>query len=136
MNHVFLTGIAEKGAMLVSQENETPHAVMQLTVTHRTANGIEKREQYPISAWRGTALRLAELVKAGARLSIKGYLSQRKTPEGILLEITAEEFQVSQHQSNARTPICYSAWNPNHVRSGESPVAVEIVPGEADIARI
>lgn len=113
MNHVFLSGIAEKGALLVSRENETPHAVMELTVIHRTAGGIEKREQYPISAWRGTAQRLVELAKPGARISIKGYLSQRQKPEGILLEVTAEEFLVAQNQAASCPPRCCSPWNPN-----------------------
>lgn len=142
MNHVFVSGIAEKDAKLVSRENEPPHAVMYLTVTHRTANGTEKREQYPISAWRGTAQRLVELAKAGARISIKGYLSQRQTPEGILLEVTAEEFLIGQNSPASRPPRRYSPWNPDLTKgavlqrgagAGEAaPVTAQIVPDEAE----
>lgn len=95
MNHVFLSGRAETGAVLVSKDQETPHAVMTLTVTHRTAAGQEKKERYPVSAWRATAQRLAESVRTGSRVTVTGYLSQRQTPEGIFLEVTADEFQAS-----------------------------------------
>ena len=95
MNHVFLSGTVEKAPQMVSQGNETPHAILELTVSHKTASGVEKQEQYPISAWRGIAKRMSEMVAPGARVSVKGYLSQKQTPEGIYLEVTAEEFQVS-----------------------------------------
>lgn len=97
MNHVFLSGTAATAPKMVSQGNETAHAVMELTVTHRTAAGVEKREQYPISAWHGTARRMAELVTPGSRMSVKGYLSQKQTAEGIFLEVTVEEFQLSAY---------------------------------------
>lgn len=131
MNHVFVSGIAEKDAMLVSRENETPHAVMHLTVTHRTANGTEKREQYPISAWRGTAQRLVELAKAGTRISIKGYLSQRQTTEGILLEVTAEEFLIAQNSPASRPPRRYSPWNPDLTQE-TIPTIAQIIPDEKE----
>ena len=95
MNHVFLSGITERGAQLVSRENETPHAILLLNVTHRTLSGVEKKEQYPLSAWRGTAQRLAQLAKPGTRITIKGYLSQRKMNHGVALEVTVEEFQAT-----------------------------------------
>ena len=113
MNHVFLSGTTEKGAVLISREEEIPHAVMLLTVTHRTTRGEEKREQYPLSAWRGTAVQLANRTEPGCRLAIKGYLSQRNTPEGILLEVTVEEFQVSGGKAPTRPPRRYWEWNTN-----------------------
>ena len=58
MNHVFLSGVAESTPVLVSRDEQTPHAVMALTVSHRTAAGVEKKEQYPISAWHSAALRM------------------------------------------------------------------------------
>ncbi|MCI5564432.1 MAG: single-stranded DNA-binding protein [Clostridiales bacterium] len=102
MNHVFLSGVAESTPVLVSRDEQTPHAVMALTVSHRTAAGVEKKEQYPISAWHSAALRMTELIRPGARVSIKGYLSQRQTGEGIFLEVTAEEFLVSSPPSIVR----------------------------------
>ena len=65
MNHVFLSGVAHAAPLLVSAPAQTPHAIMSLTVTHRTATGLEKKEQYPISAWRGIAQRMVSLIKAG-----------------------------------------------------------------------
>ena len=68
------------------------------------ASGIEKREKYPISAWRGIALRMKELIKPNMRVSIKGYLSQKQTDEGLYLEVTAEEFQVA-YQNGIIRPL-------------------------------
>ncbi len=77
------------------QPEETPHAVFALTVTHRTAAGVFKQEQYPVHAWRGTALQLMRMVQDKSRVSISGYLIQRTTPQGIEMSITISEFQVS-----------------------------------------
>ena len=95
MNHVFISGTVAEAPRMVSQENEIPHAVLELTVTHKTASGVEKQEQYPISAWRVIAKRMTEMIVPGSRISVKGYLSQKQTPEGVYLEVTAEKFQVS-----------------------------------------
>ena len=38
---------------------------------------------------------MVELIRPGAHVSIKGYLSQKQTSEGTLIEVTAEEFQSS-----------------------------------------
>lgn len=46
MNHVYLSDVVEQPPRLVSLPEETPHAVMTLTVSHRTASGIVKKEQY------------------------------------------------------------------------------------------
>ena len=105
MNHVFLSGICEKGAYLVSPNTEIPHAKMALTVTHYTSTGMEKKEQYPISAWRSTALRLAQLAKPGTRITIKGYLSQHLVGQTTMIEVTAEEFQVSGPFHHPSSPI-------------------------------
>ena len=102
MNHVFLSGTVNSGPQMVSQGNEIAHAVLKLTVTHKTATGVEKQEQYPISAWRGIAKRMTEMITPGSRVSVKGYLSQKQTPEGIYLEVTAEEFQVSARPTVVR----------------------------------
>ena len=102
MNHVFLSGIAESAPRTVSHSQGVLHAAMDLTVTHTTSSGVEKRERYPISAWRGIAKRMTELVRPGSRVSVKGYLSQKQTQEGVFLEVTAEEFQVSARSIGIR----------------------------------
>ena len=95
MNHVFLSGTINAAPKMISNENEIPHAIMDLTVTHKSAKGVEKNEQYPISAWRGIATKMVEMIKPGCFVSIKGYLSQKQTNEGVFLEITVEEFNVA-----------------------------------------
>ena len=87
---------------MVSAPDQTPHALMNLTISHRTAAGVEKKEQYPISAWRGIAQRMVEIVKPGAHVSIKGYLTQKQTNEGTFMEVTAEEFQSTMPTSPVR----------------------------------
>ena len=66
---------------------------------------LEKKEQYPISAWRSTALRLAQLAKPGTRITIKGYLSQHLVGQTTMIEVTAEEFQVSGPFHHPSSPI-------------------------------
>lgn len=95
MNHVFLSGTINVAPKMVSNQNEIPHAIMDLTVTHKTAKGVEKKEQYPVSAWRGIATKMVEMINPGCHVSIKGYLSQKKTNEGVFLEITVEEFNAA-----------------------------------------
>jgi len=102
MNHVFLSGLVESAPQMVSRQNEIPHAVMNLTVRHLSAKGVEKSEQYPLSAWRGIATRMVELIKPGAHLCIKGYLSQKQRNDGIFIEITVEEFNVSSRNTAIR----------------------------------
>lgn len=110
MNHVFLSGITDKDATLISREGQTPHARLLLRISHRSASGAEKHELFPVSAWRGTALQLAAQAKAGTRLSLKGYLSQRHTPEGIVLEVTAEEFTAVRSDASMYTDSRYACW--------------------------
>ena len=102
MNDVFLSGIIKTTPKIVSSHNETPHAIMDLTVTHRSAKGVEKHEQYPLSAWRGIATKMVELIKPGSHVSIKGYLSQKQTNDGVFLEITVEEFNVAARSIGIR----------------------------------
>lgn len=92
MNHVFLSGTVDSAPVLLSLPEQTPHVIMDLIITHRTAAGIEKKERYPISAWHGIATRAMELIRPGAHVSIKGYLSQKQTINGVMIEVTAEEF--------------------------------------------
>ena len=109
MNRVFLTGIVASAPRTVSQEGKTDHVRMTLTVTHNTAAGIVKHELYPISAWRGIAQRMVSLVKAGMLVRIVGYLSQRLTEDGILIEVTAQEFQVINKKKESRPMPHYAA---------------------------
>lgn len=109
MNRVFLTGIVASAPRTVSQEGKTNHVRMTLTVTHNTAEGIVKHELYPISAWRGIAQRMVSVVKAGMHVKIIGYLSQKLTEDGILIEVTAQKYQVLNNKQENRLMPRYAA---------------------------
>ena len=103
MNEVFISGIVKSSAVLISNETQTPHARMQLQVTHQTKAGEKKSEIYDISAWHGIAERLCEKAQAGKHITIFGYLSQRKEASGNIIEITVSEFSVSAAFGTRRT---------------------------------
>lgn len=98
MNHIFLSGIVETAPILLSKDNETPHACMDLVVSHRNSSGFEKKETYQIHTWHNVALSLMKAAKPSNRVSIKGYLCQQHMENHILIYITAEEFHVSSKQ--------------------------------------
>lgn len=128
MNHVFLSGIVEKAPMMVSKESEITHVTLELTVTHLNASGKEKREKYPLSAWRGIAQRVYELVKSGDRISIEGYLCQKQTSEGVFLEITIREFQASSfrsvNQTSRLTSPIYNSENTSESKHGDNKAVI------------
>lgn len=96
MNKVFLSGIIADSPVLVSKpEDANPHMVMTLCVSHKTTQGLVKRELYTANAWNKTALWAHENLKQGIRVVIKGYLSQRPLKESAAfpsIEVTVEEF--------------------------------------------
>lgn len=98
MNHVFLSGIVETVPVLLSKESQTPHACMDLIVSHQTSNGTEKKEHYPIHAWHNVALSMLHTVKPTSQVSIKGYLCQQHIGCEARVYVTAEEFHVSAKQ--------------------------------------
>lgn len=97
MNHIFLSGIAESAPVLLSKDNQTPHACMLLVVSHRNSSGVEKREIYPIHTWHNVALSLMKVVTPSKQVSIKGYICQQHVDNCTQLYITAEEFHVSSN---------------------------------------
>lgn len=100
MNHVFLSGTAETMPVLLSKENQVPHARVNLVVSHHTSNGTEKLESFTIHAWHNVAHSLLRTVKPASKLSIKGYLCLQHTDCEAKLFITAEEFHVSATHAN------------------------------------
>lgn len=99
MNQVYLSG--RMGPIVIeSKENEILHVTSVLTVTHTTASGVTKKEEFPISAWRGTGKQLLEQARNGCHLMLQGYLSWKKmSDQSDQLEITVKEFQLSNKAS-------------------------------------
>ena len=101
MNQVYLSG--RMGPIVIeSKENEILHVTSVLTVTHTTASGVTKKEEFPISAWRGTGKQLLEQARNGCHIMLQGYLSWKKDQDqNRQLEITVREFQLSNKVSEA-----------------------------------
>lgn len=101
MNQVYLSG--HMGPIVIeSKENEILHVTSVLTVTHTTASGVTKKEEFPISAWRGTGKQLLEQARNGCHIMLQGYLSWKKDQDqNRQLEITVREFQLSNKVSEA-----------------------------------
>ena len=96
MNKVFVTGRIARQPMLRKEQNDVPHLILQLKVSHKTANGEIRNEFYPVSAWHNAALWGETHLQKGQVVGVQGYLSQRKVHAGnvqaMSVEITAEEF--------------------------------------------
>ena len=101
MNQVYLSG--RMGPIVIeSKENEILHVTSVLTVTHTTASGVTKKEEFPISAWRGTGKQLLEQARNGCHMMLQGYLSWKKmSDQNHQLEVTVKEFQLSNKVSEA-----------------------------------
>ena len=101
MNQVYLSG--RMGPIVIeSKENEILHVTSVLTVSHTTASGVTKKEEFPISAWRGTGKQLLEQARNGCHMMLQGYLSWKKDQDqNRQLEITVREFQLSNKVSEA-----------------------------------
>jgi len=99
MNQVYLSG--RMGPIVIeSKENEILHVTSVLTVTHTTASGVTKKEEFPISAWRGTGKQLLEQARNRCHIMLLGYLSWKKDQDqNRQLEITVKEFQLSNKTS-------------------------------------
>lgn len=99
MNQVYLSG--RMGPIVIeSKENEILHVTSVLTVTHTTASGVTKKEEFPISAWRGTGKQLLEQARNGCHIMLQGYLSWKKmSDQNHQLEVTVKEFQLSNKTS-------------------------------------
>lgn len=108
MNQVFISGIIADELRLMHSEAGATHLVFALSVQHRTARGVVKRELYTINAWNHTALWGVANLTQGQFIALKGYLTQRIHTSGVLFtEVTAEEF-ISAPKSPGKSQ--------NHVR--------------------
>ena len=108
MNQVYLSG--RMGPIVIeSKENEILHVTSVLTVAHMTASGVTKKEEFPISAWRGTGKQLLEQARKGCHMMLQGYLSWKKmSDQNHQLEVTVKEFQLSNKASEAGKRTSFS----------------------------
>ena len=97
MNKIYLSGIVAEPLMWHTRETAPKHAAFPLCVSHKTKQGLMKRELYSIQTWNGVAEWARDNLKQGQRVMLQGYLTQRRItqPDGkirIEAEVTAEEF--------------------------------------------
>jgi single-stranded DNA-binding protein len=97
VNKVYLTGIIADPPMGNPQENGSAHVSFPLCVSHKTKQGLVKRELYNVQAWNGVAQWARANLRQGQRVMLQGYLTQHsvKQADGStrqVVEVTAEEF--------------------------------------------
>ena len=95
-------------------QGETPmHVTFPATVAHKTKNGEIRREDYPITAWNGTAQWALDNLAVGQQAVIYGYLTQKKDHS---IEICAK--QILLLLQNGQKPVSVHD-NTDGVISGE-----------------
>ena len=113
MNQVYLSGIVADPPVRVGKaEDEIPHAVLQLCVSHKTSKGEWRRELYTINSWNAAAQWVLQNLKQGQRVALLGYLTQRmlKTGDGVFIcvEVTSQEFLPMETKvRNKEDPLAY-----------------------------
>lgn len=90
MNKVYISGKVVHQPVLMG-ENEAPHLIVSLRVTHRKRNGERRSEDYHVNAWNRVALWGKANLEQGQIVALQGYLTQNAFKDHAT-EITAEEF--------------------------------------------
>ena len=95
MNKVFLSGKIVDTVQFRTENSDTAHLTLSLSVQHKTRAGEVRREVYRVNAWHDVALWGAKNLARGQKASICGYLTQRQVSAGgfsaLATEIVAEE---------------------------------------------
>ena len=92
MNELFLSGTILT-LVKTPTTGDTSHVVCQLRHSHRNRQQQVIHETYTVHAWD----RLADWVqtlKPGARVYVKGYLTQKLRGDVVMTEVTAAQFFV------------------------------------------
>lgn len=97
MNKIYLSGIVAEPPVRYTRESSPEHICFHLCVSHRTRQGVVKRELYPVHAWNGVATWAIGQLRQGQRVLVQGYLTQQTVTGSdgrgmTLCEVTAEEF--------------------------------------------
>ena len=93
MNELFLSGTILR-LVKTSTTGDTSHVVCQLQHSHRNRQQQVIHETYTVHAWNRLADWAAQTLKPGARVYVKGYLTQKLRSDVTMTEVTAAQFFV------------------------------------------
>ena len=93
MNELFLSGTILR-LVKTSTTGDTSHVVCQLQHSHRNRQQQVIHETYTVHAWNRLADWAAQTLKPGARVYVKGYLTQKLRVDVVMTEVTAAQFFV------------------------------------------
>ena len=93
MNELFLSGTILR-LVKTSTTGDTSHVVCQLQHSHRNRQQQVIHETYTVHAWNRLADWAAQTLKPGARVYVKGYLTQKLRGDVTMTEVTAAQFFV------------------------------------------
>ena len=93
MNELFLSGTILR-LVKTSTTGDTSHVVCQLQHSHRNRQQQVIHETYTVHAWNRLADWAVQTLKPGARVYVKGYLTQKLRGDVVMTEVTAAQFFV------------------------------------------
>lgn len=91
MNELFLSGTI-LNLVKTPTTGDTSHVVCQLRHSHRNRQQQVIHETYTVHAWNRLADWAAQTLKPGARVYVKGYLTQKLRGDAVMTEVTAAQF--------------------------------------------
>ena len=93
MNELFLSGTILT-LVKTPTTGDTSHIVCQLRHSHRNCQQQVIHETYTVHAWNRLADWVSQTLKPGARVYVKGYLTQKLRGDVTMTEVTAAQFFV------------------------------------------
>lgn len=91
MNELFLSGTILT-LVKTPTTGDTSHVVCQLRHSHRNRQQQVIPETYTVHAWNRLADWAAQTLKPGARVYVKGYLTQKLRGDVTMTDVTAAQF--------------------------------------------
>ena len=88
MNELFLSGTILT-LVKTPTTGDTSHVVCQLRYSHRNRQQQVIHETYTVHAWNRLADWAVQTLKPGARVYVKGYLTQKLRGDVVMTEVTA-----------------------------------------------
>lgn len=93
MNELFLSGTI-LSLVKTPTTGDTSHVVCQLRHSHCNRQQQVIHETYTVHAWNRLADWAVQTLKPGARVYVKGYLTQKLRGDVVMTEVTAAQFFV------------------------------------------
>ena len=93
MNELFLSGTILT-LVKAPTTGDTSHVVCQLRYSHRNRQQQVIHETYTVHVWNHLADWAVQTLKPGARVYVKGYLTQKLRGDVVMTEVTAAQFFV------------------------------------------